>query len=94
MCPARCRVPREADVERKAGTVTTYSDGKPVRYPRRMDVVREGERLGRVTVLYDDGCVLVVWDDGEDTLYQPDVLYLHQSGWFWLESEPEEVRGW
>lgn len=84
--------------------MTTYVEGQAIRYPRRGDSVREPEdhlplhtvdqvRMGKVISTDEDGCVHVYWDDGEEMGYEPDTLYLHATGWWWVapveESAPE-----
>lgn len=74
--------------------MTTYVDGKPIRYPRAGDWVRrylhsKREERGLVTSVGMDGTVSVEWDEGDGELFQPDVLVLHRTGWYWIE--PEEA---
>lgn len=80
--------------------MTTYANGKRIRYPRPHDWVRRETprgtfERGMVTSVGEDGTVTVEFDEGDGILYQPDVLELHHTGWYWIESEPEEdVRTW
>lgn len=78
--------------------MTTYVDGKPMRYPRTGDWVRRNLEpplweKGLIVGTTEDGTVTVCYDEGDDVLYEPDQLELHASGWYWLETEQEEV-GW
>lgn len=79
--------------------MTTYAEGKALRYPRPGDWARRDhdtpkEERGLVTSVSVDGVVSVAYDGGDDIAYQPDTLWLHRSGWFWCEPEPEEDSGW
>lgn len=78
--------------------MSTYIDGKLVRYPKVRDWARrwltDGDwERGMVTSVGEDGTVSVYWDQGEEEVFQPDVLILHPSGWYWYEPE-EEVKSW
>lgn len=77
--------------------MSTYVDGKRIRYPKAGDWVRayadpDAEK-GMVTSVEEDGCVVVAWDEGDTYRYQPDTLYLAPSGWYWLVPTEEEVAG-
>lgn len=78
----------------------TYAQGRRIRYPRPGDWVRNEDSMwdpkadrGMVTAVGEDGRVRTEWEDGE-WVFEPDVLYLHHSGWFWVAPAPEEVKGW
>jgi hypothetical protein len=49
-----------------------------------------------VTCVREDGTVEVAWDEGDTYSYEPDTLFLHGSGWYWVvpaEGDPSP-RGW
>lgn len=82
--------------------MTTYAEGKRIRYPRPGHWVRAelhddaDSEKGMVTCVREDGTVEVAWDEGDTYSYEPDTLFLHGSGWYWVvpaEGDPSP-RGW
>lgn len=81
--------------------MSTYIDGRRIQYPKAGQWVREenadaDSEKGLIISVHMDGVCHVVWDEGDETLHQPDTLYRHHTGWWWVvpDVNPQVGKTW